>query len=501
MINLDRMWSEDLLDITQSYYNNNYDYRIHAVQSALLIIFQNSTELSNLLYNSRIEYNSLTFGYHGHETDEMCKVFAKRFGCEPAYTKNFYDTVFYILSEYFSVKIFYSPINARLHILNVQDINCDGVLSDSDIDMSDFGDIHVHQYHYIQDVDVGFDYNDMFDYTNYGTSYVSTNKVTTVDYTNTGVIIYDNVLFSMNNITPRRGIPPKPIEHPGGIIEMPDGTLNYPDGTVVHPDGTTMLPDGIIITPNGNVQYPTNDKNLYNQGTNMIIKPNGAIVSPEEEYPNGLPPYFANTADDDPTNDSWRPDGNGGFESFTPDPEWVESLRPPKPGTDTSTKPSTTPSTTPSTKPSTTPSTPPTVNTPSSNIPKPSTGSTVSNPQFGATGEKDFIYILGNELSNVNLQTEYDKSWTSNSVFPIRTVKDLSFEESEKHNPFFKKDDSDITRKSGYDITIVYGPNKQHYRKLCDVIPRSKSQEVNSSGEAIYDIIEFIARDVVEKRR
>jgi hypothetical protein len=68
--------------------------------------------------------------------------------------------------------------------------------------------------------------------------------------------------------------------------------------------------------------------------------------------------------------------------------------------------------------------------------------------------------------------------------------------ESSTNSPFFDPSNIDILRKSKFDITIVYGAKGEQARKIRQVTPISVSQEMNASGEPIFDVYEFIARDI-----
>jgi hypothetical protein len=52
-------------------------------------------------------------------------------------------------------------------------------------------------------------------------------------------------------------------------------------------------------------------------------------------------------------------------------------------------------------------------------------------------------------------------------------------------------------RRSRFDVTIVYGAKGETARKILDVTPIAVTQEMNASGEPIYDVYEFVGRDVV----
>lgn len=119
-------------------------------------------------------------------------------------------------------------------------------------------------------------------------------------------------------------------------------------------------------------------------------------------------------------------------------------------------------------------------------------------PSSGGIENNDFIdNLLSNSIYKGNFDYEKPVSWMSKSDMSIN-VDGFKYDSSDKHGTFFNSKNSSETRRSGYDITIVYGANSQLAKKLVDVRQRSRSQQIDASGEAIYDVIEFIANDVIE---
>ena len=65
------------------------------------------------------------------------------------------------------------------------------------------------------------------------------------------------------------------------------------------------------------------------------------------------------------------------------------------------------------------------------------------------------------------------------------------------YSSFFDEHNGKTFRQNGKNIKIVFGEG--HYTKcIIDVIMRSQSVEVNTSGEPISEVYEFIARDITE---
>lgn len=107
----------------------------------------------------------------------------------------------------------------------------------------------------------------------------------------------------------------------------------------------------------------------------------------------------------------------------------------------------------------------------------------------------DFIYnLLANTAYSAGGYTNPLQS--SNST--IDTLENYSGSyESSSNKPFFNPDNINTLRRSKFDITIVYGAKGEKARKLISVVPMSVTQEMNASGEPIYDVYEFVAQDVV----
>jgi hypothetical protein len=113
-------------------------------------------------------------------------------------------------------------------------------------------------------------------------------------------------------------------------------------------------------------------------------------------------------------------------------------------------------------------------------------------------GDEDFVgHLLANSIYKGNFDYDKPMAWKSTSKMDIN-VAGFKYEKSEKHKTFFAKENSADNRKSKFNITIVYGTNGQFAKQIVDVRPRSTTQEVDASGNPIYDIIEFVAKDVIE---
>lgn len=107
----------------------------------------------------------------------------------------------------------------------------------------------------------------------------------------------------------------------------------------------------------------------------------------------------------------------------------------------------------------------------------------------------DHMYnLLANSIYNGNIDTS--PLWVSRTD---NNVGKYTGKYSKSSNlPYFNPDNIDELRKSEFDITIVYGAKGYKSRKILNVKPISIAQEVDASGEPVYDIYEFIAKDIIE---
>lgn len=119
-------------------------------------------------------------------------------------------------------------------------------------------------------------------------------------------------------------------------------------------------------------------------------------------------------------------------------------------------------------------------------------------PSYVGESDKDYDFVY-NLLSN-----SIYKNWSYENN-PIKSSASLEDDigifggsfESSNNKPFFNPNNIKQLRKSKFDITIVYGAKGENARKIKDVTPISVSQQMDASGEPLYDVYEFIARDVV----
>lgn len=130
---------------------------------------------------------------------------------------------------------------------------------------------------------------------------------------------------------------------------------------------------------------------------------------------------------------------------------------------------------------------------------------TPSQYNVNGSSNRDYDYIY-NLLANSIYEGNVDLSPTniSNSTSNVgkfsgkygRSTNDTFFSNSGYSDSYFKN--INTLRKSKFDIEIIYGAKGSKSRKIIDVIPVSLSQEVDASGEPIYDVYEFIAKDVID---
>lgn len=123
---------------------------------------------------------------------------------------------------------------------------------------------------------------------------------------------------------------------------------------------------------------------------------------------------------------------------------------------------------------------------------------------FSSSGSanKDYDYIY-NLLSNSIYEGNLDLSPMTVSFSNNNVGKFLNPFTKSTNKPYFSpyaesNFKNDALKNSKFDITIVYGAKGSKARKIIGVTPMAMSQEVNASGEPIYDVYEFIAKDVVD---
>lgn len=120
---------------------------------------------------------------------------------------------------------------------------------------------------------------------------------------------------------------------------------------------------------------------------------------------------------------------------------------------------------------------------------------TTSTPSYAGQSDKDYDFIY-NLLAN-SVYGNYSDAVLRESKSTTDTIKYYGGSFDNLTNaPFFSPSKIDTLRKSKFDITIVYGAKGESARKIRQVTPISVSQEMNASGEPIYDVYEFVARDV-----
>lgn len=113
----------------------------------------------------------------------------------------------------------------------------------------------------------------------------------------------------------------------------------------------------------------------------------------------------------------------------------------------------------------------------------------------GYRKDYDFIYNL---LANTSYGLDGYVNQQAKSNSTEETITDYAGEyENSSNRPFFSPENLLTLRRSRFDIDLVYGAKGTKSRKIINVVPMSVSQEVNASGEPIYDVYEFIAQDVI----
>lgn len=64
---------------------------------------------------------------------------------------------------------------------------------------------------------------------------------------------------------------------------------------------------------------------------------------------------------------------------------------------------------------------------------------------------------------------------------------------------FFNSNNADALRQNGIDIAIVYGADQIHTKTIKSVNFRSLGQQLDANGNPIYEMYEFIGKDLLEE--
>lgn len=131
---------------------------------------------------------------------------------------------------------------------------------------------------------------------------------------------------------------------------------------------------------------------------------------------------------------------------------------------------------------------------------------------FGLNTEKAFkVYQKMNgkvpngkfDTSLFNFDDEEDNSDNDGKLLTPRLinneVNERSVEQTNKDKlPFFNDNKEYVFRKGNIDVEIEYANSLRQNRKIEGIKIRSVSQMIDSTGEVIADVYDFIARDLIE---
>lgn len=92
--------------------------------------------------------------------------------------------------------------------------------------------------------------------------------------------------------------------------------------------------------------------------------------------------------------------------------------------------------------------------------------------------------------------TEDSKYYKDDNIYPGGTPNKYSEQATER--PFFNEQNGKQLRKANIDIQIKFGANNSMNRTLKNVYMRSIGQQIGANGEPIYDLYEFVARDLID---
>ena len=118
----------------------------------------------------------------------------------------------------------------------------------------------------------------------------------------------------------------------------------------------------------------------------------------------------------------------------------------------------------------------------------------------GWVSESNWNTLFGNRDDNSGT-INYDDTANSEyhkdgNIFTTGTPSTINKHVTEM--PFFNDQSAKQLRKSNIDIQISFGANNSMNRTLKNVFMRSVGQQIGANGEPIYDLYEFVARDLVD---
>lgn len=86
----------------------------------------------------------------------------------------------------------------------------------------------------------------------------------------------------------------------------------------------------------------------------------------------------------------------------------------------------------------------------------------------------------------------------NNAVTPIIVPPKLTYSGDPKRTPYFNNGNSKTLRKTKFELRIDYGANAVVNKKITNIYLRSIGQELDASGQPIFDIYEFVAQDLID---
>ena len=120
---------------------------------------------------------------------------------------------------------------------------------------------------------------------------------------------------------------------------------------------------------------------------------------------------------------------------------------------------------------------------------------TAFRPPTGSSN-RDYNYVY-NLLANSIYNGEFDRGPLRSSLSNGISIYNGDFTNRGQY-PYFDSSNIEELKRQKFDIEIHYGQKGETARKIIEVSPISVTQEVNESGEPIFDVYEFIAKDLLD---
>lgn len=104
-----------------------------------------------------------------------------------------------------------------------------------------------------------------------------------------------------------------------------------------------------------------------------------------------------------------------------------------------------------------------------------------------------------NNIESIKKTTASLTDYISNTA-PVNPQIIIPIADNNNNNDsFFNSNNTDLLRQDDIDISITYGTNQTHKKTIKSAKFRSIGQQIDANGNPIYEIYEFIAKDLLEE--